>query len=68
MRVSFITKGSSSIRSSSSGEFDVSGVFSDLANDDYNRTIDLARGFQREAPRASATIAIAKSVLEEKKN
>jgi hypothetical protein len=68
MRVSLITKGSSSIRSSSSGEFDVSGVVSELAKDDYNRAIDLVRGFEKEAPRASATIAIAKAVLEEKKN
>ena len=67
MRVSLITKGTSSIRSSSSGEFDVSGVFSELAKDDYDRTIQLARGFEKEAPRASATIAIAKAVLEEKK-
>jgi hypothetical protein len=68
MRVSLITKGSSSIRSSSVGEFDVGGVVSELAKDDYNRAIDLVRGFEKEAPRASATIAIAKAVLEEKKN
>jgi len=68
MRVSLITKGTSSIRSSSSGEFDVTGVFSELAKDDYDRTIELARGFEKEAPRASATIAIARAVLEEKKN
>ncbi|HXI26332.1 MAG TPA: hypothetical protein VNG71_20935, partial [Pyrinomonadaceae bacterium] len=68
MRVSLITKGTSSIRSSSAGEFDVSGVLSELAKDDYNRAIDLVRGFEKEAPRASATIAIAKAVLEEKKN
>lgn len=67
MRVSLITKTSSSIRSSSAGEFDVSGVVSELAKDDYNRAIDLVRGFEKEAPRASATIAIAKAVLEEKK-
>ena len=65
--MSLITKGSSSIRSSSAGEFDVSGVVSELAKDDYNRAIDLVRGFEKEAPRASATIAIAKAVLEEKK-
>jgi hypothetical protein len=67
LRVSLITKGTSSIRSSSQGEFDVAPIFNELANDDYERAIDLARGFQREAPRASATIAIAKSVLQEKK-
>jgi hypothetical protein len=68
MRVSLITKGSSSIRSSSTGEFDVTGVFFELAKDDFDRTIELARGFEKEAPRASATIAIARAVLEEKKN
>ena len=68
MRVSLITKESSSIRSSSVGEFDVSGVVSELAKDDYSRAIDLVRGFEKEAPRASATIAVAKVVLEEKKN
>lgn len=67
MRVSLITKGSSSIRSSSSGEFDVGGVFTELAKDNSDRTIELARGFEKEAPRASATIAIARAVLEEKK-
>ncbi len=67
MRVSLLTKNMSSIRSSSSGEFDVSGVFVELARDDYNRTVELARLFEREAPRASAVIAIARSVLEEKK-
>src|SRR6266571_1512059 len=67
LRVSLITKTSSSIRSSSSGEFDIAPTIGELAKDDYERAIDLARGFQREAPRASATIAIARSVLEEKK-
>jgi hypothetical protein len=67
MRVSLIMKGTSSIRSSSTGEFDIAPIFNELANDDYERAIALARALQREAPRASATIAIAKSVLEEKK-
>jgi len=67
MRVSLITKGMSSIRSSSSGEFDIAGVFKELAKDDYDRAIELARLFERAAPRASATVTIAKAVLEEKK-
>jgi hypothetical protein len=66
--VALQTKGMSSSRSSSVAEFNVAGIFADLANEDYDRTVELARGFQREAPRASATIAIARSVLEEKKN
>jgi hypothetical protein len=56
-----------SLRSSGVADFDVSGIFGELAKDDYNRTVELARGFEREAPRASAVIAIARAVLEEKK-
>jgi hypothetical protein len=68
MRISLITKNQSSIRSSSSGEFNVAGVFSELAKEDYNKSVEVIRGFEREAPRASATIAIARTVLDEKKN
>jgi len=67
MRVSLITKGSSSIRSSSTSDFDLGPIFGELAHDDYSRAVELARLFEREAPRASATIAIARAVLEEKK-
>ena len=67
LRISLLTKGMSSIHSTSAGEFDVSGVFGELAKDDYNRTVEMARLFEREAPRASAVIAIARSVLEDKK-
>jgi hypothetical protein len=66
LRISLLTKSMSSVRSSTVADFDVSGVFRDLARADYNRTVELARGFEREAPRASATIAIARAVLEEK--
>ena len=68
LRVSLQTKGMSSIRSSSVQDFDVAGIFGELARDDYNRTVELARSFEREAPRASATIAIARTVLDDKKN
>ena len=47
-------------------DFDIEGIFGKLANDDYDRAVQLARGFQGEAPRASATIAIARSVLKAK--
>jgi len=67
MRVSLLTKGMSSIHSTSAGEFDLRGILSELARDDYGRTIEIARLFQQEAPRAAATIAIARTVLEEKK-
>jgi hypothetical protein len=67
LRVSLLTKGMASIRTSSARDFDVAPLFTDLAGEDYGRTVELARLFEREAPRASATIAIAKAVLEEKK-
>ena len=47
-------------------DFDVEGIFGAVANTDFERTVQLARGFQGEAPRASATIAIARSMLNEK--
>src|SRR3989442_15266440 len=47
-------------------DFDVAGILGILGNDDYDRAVQLARGFQGEAPRALATIAIARSVLNEK--
>ena len=33
---------------------------------DYDRAVDLARGFQGEAPRAAAVISIARAVLNQK--
>ena len=68
IRTALQTKQMSSIRSSTVADFNVTGIFAELAKDDYNRSIELARAFQRDAPRASATIAIARTVLEEKKN
>ena len=44
-------------------DFDVKGIFGKLAAVDANRTIELARAFQGEGPRAIATIAIAKALL-----
>jgi hypothetical protein len=67
LRVSLLTKGMGSVRSSTARDFDVAPAFTALANDDYTRTLELARLFEREGPRASATIAIARSILEEKK-
>ena len=47
-------------------DFDIEGIFSALANEDYDGTVQLARAFQAEAPRTNATIAIARSVLNQK--
>jgi hypothetical protein len=63
----FQTKNGSSINTSTVAEFDLEGIFRDLADYDYERAVELARGFEREGPRAVATIAIARGVLTPKK-
>jgi hypothetical protein len=48
----------------SAEEFDLAGIFRALAKEDLNRSIELARGFTNESPRAVAILSIARSVLE----
>ena len=60
----FQSKGHSSVHTSDVAEFDLEGIFRDLALQDYDRAVELARGFQAEGPRAVATIAIARAILE----
>jgi hypothetical protein len=48
-------------------DFDLDGIFRSLADFDYDKTVELARGLNRDAPRSAATIAIARAVLEPKK-
>ena len=67
MVLQFQSKNQSSIHTSDVPEFDLEGIFRDLANQDYERAVELARGFEAEGPRAVATIAIARAVLEPKK-
>lgn len=54
------------MRSSNATDFDLLGVFRALAKDDLYRTIEVAKNFTGEAPRANATLAVARAVLEEK--
>jgi len=63
----FQSKNQRSISDSSVAEFNVEGIFRELATEDYDRAVELARGFQGEGPRAVATIAIARAILEPKK-
>ena len=65
--LTFQSKGGSSTRSSDAPDFDLEGIFKDLALQDYDRAVELVRGFQGEGPRAVATIAIARAILEPKK-
>ncbi|HEX5704824.1 MAG TPA: hypothetical protein VFX97_16615 [Pyrinomonadaceae bacterium] len=48
-------------------DFDIAAIFKKLANEDYDKTVELARAIQHETPGANATIAIATAVLKEKK-
>ena len=60
------SKGQISVNPQKVADFDIEGLFAALANEGYERAVQLARGFQGEAARANATIAIARSVLNEK--
>jgi hypothetical protein len=50
-------------KTESVADFDIRGIFGQIAKSDYDRAIPLAAGFQAEAARANATIAIARAVL-----
>jgi len=63
----FQSKGGSSVHESDVPDFNLEGIFKDLALQDYDRAVELARGFQGEGPRAVATIAIARAILEPKR-
>jgi regulator of RNase E activity RraB len=63
----FSSKSQSSVSNHDVNDFDVAGIFRILAEQDYDRAVELARGFQGEGPRAVATIAIARAVLQPKK-
>ena len=63
----FQSKSGSSAHESDVPDFDLEGIFKDLALQDYDRAVELARGFQGEGPRAVATIAIARAILDPKK-
>lgn len=66
LTLQFQSKGQSSVNNNDVPEFDLEGIFRELATRDYERAVGLARGFQGEGPRAIATIAIARAVLEQR--
>jgi hypothetical protein len=45
-------------------EFDIAGIFRLLTKNDFYRSIGLARNLKHEAPRATAILTVAKTVLE----
>lgn len=60
----FATKSGLRITSVGGADFGLSGVLRSLAKDDVYRSIDLAKGFKNDAPRAVAVLAVASSLLE----
>jgi hypothetical protein len=64
---SLITKGLSWSSNENVPDFDVDGIFRNLAEQDYDKAVELAQGLTKDAPRAVATIAIAKTLLAERK-
>ncbi|HWW76765.1 MAG TPA: hypothetical protein VNZ44_15310 [Pyrinomonadaceae bacterium] len=46
--------------------FDLNDIFAKLAREDLQRAADLARAFEGEAPRSFATLAVARTVLDDK--
>lgn len=61
------TKNMSSMRSSTVDEFNLPGVFRTLSQENATQAIEIARSFENEAPRATALIAVARTLISEKK-
>jgi len=49
-----------------SPDFNVAEVFGSLATEDFYRSVELAKNFSSDTPRANATIAVARAILEPK--
>lgn len=62
------TPNMTSIRTSSTENFDLPAIFRTLTKDDYHRAEGLARNFEADSPRATALISIARAVLSEEQN
>ena len=60
------TKAQTSMRTSSVEDFNLTGVFRALAQDNADQAVELARSFEREAPRSTALIAVARTLLGDK--
>lgn len=64
----FQTKRGTSTTNFDVESFDLNGIFGLLARDDLFRAVELAKSFTGEAPRATATLAIIRAVLDKKQN
>jgi hypothetical protein len=62
------TKNMSSMHASTVDEFNLPGVFRKLSQENPTQAVEIARSFEREAPRATALIAVARALLSDKAN
>ena len=60
------TKMQTSLRTNTVEDFNLTGVFRELAQDNPDQAVELARSFEREAPRSTALIAVARTLLGDK--
>ncbi|HKO43402.1 MAG TPA: hypothetical protein VJU84_08935 [Pyrinomonadaceae bacterium] len=60
------TKAQTSLRTNTVEDFNLTGVFRALAQDNADQAVELARSFEREAPRSTALIAVARTLLGDK--
>ena len=65
MRVAFKEGGAMTNTFSVEG-FNLAGLFTALAREDFNRAADLPKGFTGESPRAVALLAVSRTALEKK--
>jgi hypothetical protein len=66
LSIRLISKGAGIFHDRPFRGFAISGIFTKLALEDYDRTVQLARGLTQDVPRSVATIAIARTVLEQR--
>jgi hypothetical protein len=62
----FQTKNMTMSSSSGAQSFDLTDIFTKLAREELQRAADLAHSFEGESPRSFATLAVARSVLDNK--
>ena len=55
-----------SMRTSTVEDFNLTGIFKTLTQENYTEAVALARNFEGQAPRATAVISIARTILSEK--
>jgi hypothetical protein len=60
------SKNMTSLRSSTVEDFNLPGVFRALSEENPTQATEIARSFEREAPRATALIAVARTLLNDK--